>query len=55
MTEKKDSFRDKLLEYLNQYLFDIQDSDGNWTVKGFIDIFKNIKSTLLQTSKKSYL
>ena len=41
MTDK-DNFREKLLEYLNHYLYDIQDSDGNWTVKGFIDIFKNI-------------
>ncbi len=40
MTVDKDNFRVKLLGYLNQYLCDIQDSDGNWTVKGFIDIFK---------------
>ena len=38
----KAKFKEKLLGHLNQYLCDIQDSDGNWTVKGFIDIFKNI-------------
>ena len=55
MNVDKGNFRDKLSEYLNQYLYEIQDSDGDWTVKGFIDIFKNIKSTLLQSSKESSL
>ncbi|MDI6810614.1 MAG: type II restriction endonuclease [archaeon] len=49
MIENKDNFREKLLEYLNQYLCEIQDSDGNWTVKGFIDIFKNIYTISLDT------
>ncbi len=49
MTVGRDNFREKLLEYLNQYLCDIQDSDGNWTVKGFIDIFKNIYTISLDT------
>ena len=49
MRADKDNFRDKLLEYLNQYLYDIQDSDGNWTVKGFVDIFKNIYTISLDT------
>ena len=49
MKADKDNFREKLLEYLNQYLCDIQDSDGNWTVKGFIDIFKNIYTISLDT------
>jgi hypothetical protein len=49
MTVAKDNFREKLLRYLNQYLYDIQDSDGNWTVKGFIDIFKNIYTISLDT------
>ncbi len=49
MIEDKDSFRKKLLEYLNHYLYEIQDSDGNWTVKGFIDIFKNIYTISLDT------
>ena len=39
MTADKDKFKEKLLGHLNQYLCDIQGSDGNWTVKGFIDIF----------------
>lgn len=49
MIEKKDGFREKLIEYLNQYFFDIQDSNGNWTVKVFIDIFKNIYTISLDT------
>jgi hypothetical protein len=49
MTADKDKFREKLLAYLNQYLCDIQDPDGNWTVKGFIDIFKNIYTISLDT------
>jgi len=46
MTVDRDNFREKLLPYLNQYLYDIQDSEGNWTVKGFIDIFKNVSRFL---------
>jgi len=38
----KDNFRNNLLSHLNDYLHEIQDSEGNWTVKGFIDISKNI-------------
>ena len=38
----KDDFRDNLLSHLNEYLHEVQDEDGNWTVKGFIDISKNI-------------
>ncbi|MCK4475930.1 MAG: hypothetical protein KAU16_04310 [Methanophagales archaeon] len=49
MTVDRDNFIEKLLEYLSQYLCDIQDSDGNWTVKGFIDIFKNIYTISLDT------
>jgi len=49
MTADKDNFREKLLGHLNQYLYEIQDSEGNWTVKGFIDIFKNIYTISLDT------
>jgi len=38
----KDNFRDNLLIHLNNYLHEVQDGNGNWTVKGFIDISKNI-------------
>lgn len=38
----KDNLREDLLDYLNGYLHEIQDSKGNWTVKGFIDITRNI-------------
>ena len=49
MTTDKDKFKEKLLGHLSQYLCDIQDPDGNWTVKGFIDIFKNIYTISLDT------
>jgi hypothetical protein len=49
MTADKDKFKEKLLGHLSQYLCDIQDPDGNWTVKGFIDIFKNIYTISLDT------
>ena len=49
MAAEKDAFREELLEYLNQYLYQIQDSNGNWTVKGFIDIFKNVYTISLDT------
>ena len=49
MTADKAKFREKLLGHLSQYLCDIQDSDGNWTVKGFIDIFKNVYTISLDT------
>ncbi|MBN1762500.1 MAG: restriction endonuclease [Methanomicrobia archaeon] len=49
MTTDKDDFRERFLEYLNQYLSDIQDSEGNWTVKGFVDIFKNVYTISLDT------
>jgi hypothetical protein len=49
MTMDKAKFKEKLLGHLNQYLCDIQDPDGNWTVKGFIDIFKNIYTISLDT------
>jgi len=49
MNVDKGNFREKFVGYLNQYLCDIQDSDGNWTVKGFIDIFKNIYTISLDT------
>ena len=49
MTVGKDKFRATLFDYLNQYLCQIQDSEGNWTVKGFIDIFKNVYTISLDT------
>ena len=49
MTTDEDDFEKNLLGCLNQYLFQIQDSEGNWTVKGFIDIFKNVYTISLDT------
>jgi len=28
----KDDFRDNLLSHLNEYLHEVQDEDGNWTI-----------------------
>ena len=50
MTADKDNFREKLRGHLNHYLYQIQDTEGNWTVKGFIDIFKNIYTISLDTN-----
>ncbi len=47
--KKIDDFKGNLLDYLNRYLNEIQDSDGNWTVKGFIDISKNIYNVSCDT------
>ena len=49
MTTDEDGFEKNLLGCLNQYLCQIQDSEGNWTVKGFIDIFKNVYTISLDT------
>ncbi len=51
MKADKAKFKEKLLGHLSQYLCDIQDSDGNWTVKGFIDIFKNIYTISLDIAE----
>ncbi len=50
-----DNFKDNLLSHLNEYLHEVQDSEGNWTVKGFIDISKNIYNISADTKVSSKL
>lgn len=41
MTEKQ-YFTDKLVEFVTELKDHISTDDGQWTIKGFIDVFKNI-------------
>ena len=41
MTEKE-NFAEKLEEFVTEFKEHISTDDGQWTVKGFIDIFKNV-------------
>lgn len=41
MTEK-DNFAEKLKEFVAELKDHISSDDGQWTIKGFIDIFKNV-------------
>lgn len=45
----KDDFRESLLRCINDYLPVLVAEDWGWTVKGFIDIYKNIYSISLDT------
>ncbi|MGZ5008916.1 MAG: EcoRV family type II restriction endonuclease [Methylobacter sp.] len=42
MTTEKEDFAAKLEEFVTEFKEHISTSDGQWTVKGFIDIFKNV-------------
>lgn len=41
MTEKEE-FAKKLEEFVTEFKEHISSDDGQWTIKGFIDIFKNV-------------
>ena len=41
MTEKE-NFAEKLEEFVTELKEHISTDDGQWTVKGFIDVFKNV-------------
>ncbi len=41
MTDKED-FENQLKEFVRQFQEHISTNDGQWTVKGFIDVYKNI-------------
>ena len=38
----KDDFRKKLKEFTKHIITHVSSDDGQWTVKGFIDIYKNV-------------
>jgi len=44
-----DDFRRGLLEFLNGHLARLVTPSGDWTVKGFIDVFKNIYAISVDT------
>jgi hypothetical protein len=44
-----DEFRAQLLSFLNAHLRTLMTPDGEWAVKGFIDVFKNIYAISIDT------
>jgi len=44
-----DAFRDTLLSYFGQLKNRVEDENGEWTVKGFIDIYKRVYTISLDT------
>nr|MBP7497503.1 hypothetical protein [Bacteroidales bacterium] len=40
--EIKEDFKKKLKEFAKLIMSNISDDRGQWTIKGFIDIYKNI-------------
>lgn len=46
---KPDSFRNDLLVYFNDFQRTIATESGDWTVKGFIDLYKNIYTVSVDT------
>jgi hypothetical protein len=50
MTPNPDEeFRFQLLTFLNDHIRTLMTPDGEWTVKGFIDVFKNIYAITVDT------
>jgi hypothetical protein len=47
--ELKDRFREQLLNYVDKFNMAVSTDDGNWVVKGFIDIAKNIYTISVDT------
>lgn len=45
----KEKFRTQLLKYVDQFNSAVSTKDGNWVVKGFIDITKNIYTISVDT------
>ena len=44
-----DKFRDDLLAHLNDFRRTLSSDNGDWTVKGFIDIYRNIYTVSVDT------
>ncbi len=44
-----DKFRDDLLAHLNDFRRTLSSDQGDWTVKGFIDIYRNIYTVSVDT------
>jgi hypothetical protein len=45
----QDHFRNHFLTYLDQLKTQLSTADGNWTIKGFIDVYKKIYTVTLDT------
>jgi len=45
----KEKFRSQLLKYVDQFNAAVSTEDGDWIVKGFIDIAKNIYTISIDT------
>lgn len=45
----KENFRNKLMKYITLFNKSISDEKGDWVVKGFIDIAKNIYTISIDT------
>jgi len=45
----KEKFRDQLIKYVDQFNAAVSTEDGDWVVKGFIDIAKNIYTISVDT------
>jgi hypothetical protein len=44
-----DDFREKLLSYVDEFKRTLATDDGDWVVKGFIDIYRNIYTISIDT------
>lgn len=49
MLNSAEAFRSQLLTFLNEHLNVLLTPDGEWTVKGFIDVFKNVYAISVDT------
>ena len=50
---KENSFRDNLLAYFNEFRNTLATDNGDWVVKGFIDIYRNIYTISVDTKVAS--
>jgi hypothetical protein len=44
-----DTFREQLLAYMHEFQQTLATNTGDWTVKGFIDVYQNIYTISLDT------
>lgn len=42
MSAEKNKFKMLLSKFVSEFKDDVSTKDGQWTVKGFIDVFKNV-------------
>ena len=49
ISEHKDTFREKLLAYFDAFHNSLATDEGEWVVKGFIDVYRNIYTISIDT------